>query len=340
MFGLWRYSLAMLVVCSHIWGKIDGHLNWVGLYSVFAFYALSGYLMTLVLQERYGFSQRGFASYLGNRLLRIYPAYWAALIVAIALASWRPQATFATSVFFHLPIEAKTWAKNVFLFGLNFHDTDVARSEATRLIPPAWTLSIELVYYLAMGAFLSRSRGIVAGWVGASALYVVFSVAAGWSSFFRLSTIAAASLPFSLGAAVHFIPAWPMPRWMLAAVATLFAANMALAGWLWADPIFAGLYVSLALAALLLHGLRSWSPRSSRIRALDRVAGDLAYPIFLVHCAAMAVVAIAAFDGHPPAPATFFLWSLIPIHLFAAALHHGVVARLEPLRDRIRSLRR
>ena len=340
MFGLWRYGLSLLVVCSHIWGTVDGRLNWVGLYSVFSFYTLSGYLMTLVLHERYGFTPRGFASYLGNRALRIYPAYWAVLVLAVLLAWWKPEATFATSHCFHLPVEAGTWAKNIAIFGLNFHDTDLARSEPTRLVPPAWTLAIELAYYVAMGAFLSRSRTIVAAWVAASAAYVAYALWAGWLPFFRLSTIAAASLPFALGAAVHFVPARPLPRGVLAALAVAFAANMALASRLWRAPLLDGLYASLALSVLLVHGLRSWSPHSPRVRAVDRLAGDLAYPIFLVHCAAMAVVAIVAFDGRPPAQALFFASSLVPIHLFAAALHHGLVARLEPLRDRIRSLRR
>ena len=48
-----RYVLAMIVAQTHLWPQgPDGP----GQISVFAFYTLSGYLMTRVLNERYGFT--------------------------------------------------------------------------------------------------------------------------------------------------------------------------------------------------------------------------------------------------------------------------------------------
>jgi peptidoglycan/LPS O-acetylase OafA/YrhL len=43
--------------------------------AVFAFYTLSGYLMTRVLNERYGFTAAGTAAFALNRVLRLWPVY-------------------------------------------------------------------------------------------------------------------------------------------------------------------------------------------------------------------------------------------------------------------------
>jgi len=337
MFGLYRYALALMVVFAHVWGTLDGGINWFGLYAVFSFYMLSGYLMTLVLTERYSFTRDGVVGYLTNRFLRIYPVYWAVLALAIPVAWLDPRAAFGASPFFHLPPDVHSWLKNLLIVGLHLHPTNPAACEPVRLIPPAWTLSVEVIFYVAMGVALSRSRSIVAVWLATSVAYAVVAVTQGWPLFFRVSTLYAASLPFSIGAAVYFIPSRRLPRWLLTAICVAFAANVCSASRIWHDPLGGGLYTSLALSAVLLYGLRSWTPQSTRVRNADRLAGDLAYPIFLCHCTAIAVVIIAAFGDVRPAQTTLLLASLLPIHLLAFAIHTTVAAQIEPLRGRIRS---
>ena len=73
--GSWRFFLAFLVVISHLWKDMIGG---PAAYAVWGFYVLSGYLMTLVLNEKYGPSINGLKRYAYNRFLRIYPLYWAA----------------------------------------------------------------------------------------------------------------------------------------------------------------------------------------------------------------------------------------------------------------------
>jgi len=52
---------------------------WTGNIAVFALYTLSGYLITRVLNEQYGFSTRGTAAFLLKRVVRLWPAYLAIL---------------------------------------------------------------------------------------------------------------------------------------------------------------------------------------------------------------------------------------------------------------------
>src|SRR5690242_16177610 len=111
--------LAMLAIFSPFHLILASRLNWTGVYAVFAFYVLSGYLMTRVLHETYGFTARGVGHFLWNRGLRIYPTYWVAAIVSL-LVVWAVPATVAlyTKVL-DIPVTASGIAQNVFIFGLH-----------------------------------------------------------------------------------------------------------------------------------------------------------------------------------------------------------------------------
>ena len=66
MFGIYRYGLALCVAISHLWA---GTIGGPAAYAVWGFYCLSGYLMTLILNEKYGFSPRGVGRFAANRAL-------------------------------------------------------------------------------------------------------------------------------------------------------------------------------------------------------------------------------------------------------------------------------
>jgi peptidoglycan/LPS O-acetylase OafA/YrhL len=68
MLEIIRYTLALIVAGTHLWPI---GLTWTGWQAVFAFYALSGYLMTRVLHERYGFTPHGTVAFMVNRVLRL-----------------------------------------------------------------------------------------------------------------------------------------------------------------------------------------------------------------------------------------------------------------------------
>ena len=80
MFGTFRAILALMVVALHL-----GGIPALGNYAVFAFYCLSGYLMTLILQRNYGYTLAGFSKYIFNRFLKIYPVYWVSILFTLAL---------------------------------------------------------------------------------------------------------------------------------------------------------------------------------------------------------------------------------------------------------------
>ncbi len=64
MIEIARIVLAALVAQTHIW---SWNATWMGWQAVFAFYTLSGYLMTRVLNTRYGFTWQGKTAFAINR---------------------------------------------------------------------------------------------------------------------------------------------------------------------------------------------------------------------------------------------------------------------------------
>ena len=82
--GTWRLVLAWLVVANHTPGlkEISTNLE-IGKVAVATFFFISGFLMPLTFDthyRRYG-TLAGSRKFYVNRFLRIYPIYWASLVI-------------------------------------------------------------------------------------------------------------------------------------------------------------------------------------------------------------------------------------------------------------------
>jgi peptidoglycan/LPS O-acetylase OafA/YrhL len=331
MFGIYRYALAMLVMFSHLMPFLDGTWNWLGVYAVFSFYSLSGYLMALILHGRYGFDAGGLGRYLANRALRLYPAYWVAMLIALLVAVAMPSAARVMDPRIGVP-SLGDWPRHLLLLGLHWQVHPV-------LIPPAWSLHVEVAFYLLMGLGLARSRRTTSAWLLASVAYTAYTLAAGWEAGYRYPTIAAAALPFSLGASAYLLQGRlrvPVP--VLAALAAVALVNAAGAVRLWSAPYLGGFYLHCLLGATLVYGLAQLDARAApaTLRALDRAAGDLAYPIFLLHYPVAILLVGVAFAGQRPLGWALFLVALPCVHVAAWLLHRLVEVPVETVRRQIR----
>ena len=78
MFGFYRTMLAIWVMVFHL---LD--IPIIGPYAVYSFFVLSGFLMTTIMHESYGYDSGGLKRYAINRFLRLYPMYWAVAMASI-----------------------------------------------------------------------------------------------------------------------------------------------------------------------------------------------------------------------------------------------------------------
>lgn len=326
MFGLFRLCLAQMVVVSHLYTGVG---QWHGPYAVFAFYLLSGYLMTAGLREVYGFAWRGIGEFWAHRLLRIFPVYLVVLVLSgAALWLWPEQARQLGSVY-RLPETFVDWWRNLTLVDL--------RSTNAFVVPAAWSLELEWIFYLAMPLLLSRTRLIVWLWFGASLSYTLLLLYTDAAFQLRYYSALAVALPFSIGALFSYgrdqLPR--LPRAVAVAAVLLFIGHSAFADRLWANPFREGLYVSLLLASVVLWALAGVKlDKASRWRRIDQLCGGISYPIFLAQwlCALLMVTIGWAtpneVDGN-------LLWRSLPaIYLLGLILYFAVDAPIEKWRHK------
>ena len=334
MFGVFRYVLASMVVLTHLW---PAQSMWWGIYAVFSFYLVSGYLMTLVLDQTYPYNSDGLRRFMLSRVLRIYPPYLVLCVVALMLIATVPDAASSANFKMQLPDTPQRWLANVFIFGL--------LGDKVALVPPAWSLNIELVFYIAMAALLARHRLVITPWFVVSVAYTLYLLSTEVKFKPRYNEILGASLPFAVGAMLY---AWRtqllwIRGWTAWISGTLFLANAALAAyWPIADRRVHHFYLSLFFAALLLVTLTRLRPADlpNWYVKLDRIGGNLSYPIFLCHFHVAAIVVWLGFDSVRPKDSfAFWATSFVLSNLLAWAIYEGVDRNSDRLRDRIRRQR-
>ena len=114
--GTWRFFLAFLVAISHLWSDM---IHGPAAYAVWGFFLISGYLMTHVVKQKYGWSRSGLKDYAVNRFLRIYPAYFLACLMGYLALKLMPNINIQPSLLnpeFVMPEDWRDWLANLTLF--------------------------------------------------------------------------------------------------------------------------------------------------------------------------------------------------------------------------------
>ena len=340
MLGIYRYILALAVVASHVWSETT--FFW-GLYAVFCFYLSSGYLMSLVLNEVY-VKHKDTVKYIANRALRIYPPYWAVLALTFLVSQIFPE-SLNESIFHGLqlhnvinePDSLISWVSNLILF---------YNIEGPLVVSQAWSLKVELVFYVAM-IFLIRNKYVVIAWFLASLSDVLYQHYVGAVFYERYTTVLGGSIAFSAGALIYYVRqrvrlgAWHLP------IATIaYFVHLVFAGYIWGfdsstanlafSPGNFGLYGNLVLGAYLIYAIVSYEEREGRMASFGRAMGDIAYAIFLSHWALVLLMAALGFNflDRP----TFGIVHFLLLNIVCLLLYRLVERPVNRhLRDRIRA---
>lgn len=279
--GYFRFILALAVSANHLW-VIGG----IGRYAVFAFYILSGYLMTTIIKNRYGTELAGLKKYAINRFLRIYPIYFIALAISMTFILILGSSGISMiDKNLSMPNGPLGWFMNITLLGLDFNVLE-------RTIPPSWTLFVEVFYYALIPLAVRAGGKFILWWVGVSIIYHLYFMLThhgamyGWNS--RYGTVMAGSLGFSIGCMLrHYPMTWMHKRWVfISSLAFLTACYAVTAYWFMGAPskwqldvmstvIF---YVSMVLSSIVIVNL--FEIRQGRI---GNLLGDFSYSFYLLH---------------------------------------------------------
>lgn len=347
-FGLLRYILAWLVLITHI---APLPMAFGAGQAVFAFYILSGFLMTLVLTEKYGFSGRGIRNFALCRALRIYPLYFIALLISFLILWVGGRANFHPAIVF--PATVLDWVRNVTIFGL----APLASNEvpAVRLVPQAWALGVEVCFYCVI-PFLVWSKWVTLIWFLLS-LAVTAYVNVRFARSYFYHSLAAASLPFSAGAMIyHYLHRGRMRAFSLGRTVSvplavglvlLYLVNLVVFRHVISAERRVGFYVSLALSVVVVACFSKMRlmERDTAADRIDKFCGDLSYPIFLLHWSA-AIIGNGLFfgcvkpdrDSFTTAAMLFLLATAVVTHALGIAFVKLVEEPIQRVRACVRRL--
>ena len=303
--GVLRVLLALSVVFSHSSAPFGLSLLG-GRTAVECFFVISGFYMALVIDRKYrGLGNKLWTTFIASRVARLLPVYLtivAATLAASLLDLARGGQSDLLNAFGELsPIGAGLAAlANLTLIGqdaLTFtvvggngapqfigHPLDdPSRGANLLLIPPGWSLSIELAFYMLVPFILTRSvRFLVA--LGSASAVVKVGIALSplsydpWSYRFfpaELVYFIAGALAYRLLSGLARRADWRVGPSVFVLLIAAIAAYTAVSA-LSSEPVA---IVFPLLFAVTVPWIFAWTSAN----AADRWIGDLSYPVYLVH---------------------------------------------------------
>jgi len=326
--GTYRFTLALLVLTSHalsLWpeAKTISQLS-LGNVGVFLFFALSGFVITEALEEFY---QKRVRSFLANRFFKIYPPYWAALALTIAVDGLTADVNQSLRT-------AAGLGGNILLFGQYLGITNYSAISIT------WAVVVEIQFYLAIAACFSifgRGKKVfvlltfsLLGLLGYLAVHFTDR-----SNHFY-GTLQYAPY-FVLGVWLYYLRTGRNKKLSL----LLVVSSAILAVHAFIVYVSRGPQTNVSGATLLFIGTFSvfiyllWGSTSKINIVLDKYLGNATYSLYLIH---MPVVTLVSRQETGSGAMAFVLAVFISI-LAALVLYQAIERPIQRLRDRIRGQR-
>jgi peptidoglycan/LPS O-acetylase OafA/YrhL len=282
-----RGAACLLVVLGHL-GGLERTSAWAysgvraaerfGYAGVDIFFVLSGFIIFHAHRTKLG-RPAELRPYLVKRAWRIYPTYAVCFVAVAGLFHWVFDRCYFPGYF-----REALW-----------HLLLVPRPAANFVIPQAWTLSYEVMFYALFGVFfvVPRRAGAVlfAGWFAATAVcsFAVRPVGLWWMplSPYTLEFLCGCASAFALN---RYGPRGATAILGVGAAAFAVVAGLNVGGVLdtAAGPAWQRALAFGVPAVLLVHGLaaRETAGRTT-LPAWLRPVGDASYSIYLIHIAVL-----------------------------------------------------
>ncbi|MDO7899101.1 acyltransferase [Pseudomonas sp. K18] len=271
--GVYRLLLALLVAISHMGVTFMGFNP--GVVAVVSFLIISGFVMTSLIERNYNAVGRIGLFYL-DRLLRLYPQFLLYFVMSCVVIHFllpgTPQAQALTleNIATSLPI----LPLGFYMFGITVPE----------ILPPAWSLGLEMCFYLLIPfLILHRRRGIA--FAVSVTVFMVATLGYINTDLYGYRLLPGVLFIFLCGSYLYRARAKGL--WM-AAITTIIAASMFVAiviGVIPRRPFNAEvtLGIALGLPAVFLLGRLKY-------HRLDELLGNISYGVFLNHFVVMYVL--------------------------------------------------
>lgn len=307
--GIIRFILAITVVIAHS-NALFGFTFVGGQLAVQAFFIVSGFYMTLILNEKYIGINSSYKLFITNRFLRLYPIYWTVLLCSFFYSFIDPlnsngdeyaalsyyikyfKNLNASSLFFLLFTNVSLFLQDFVMFlGVNTSDGSLFFTPNFRntnpelyhflFVPQAWTIGIEIAFYLIAPFIVRRNVKVICVLIFISLLLRFFLSRNGlsndpWSYRFFPTELAF----FLLGSVSYHIyirvrnmnlpNVYLIVSWVLLLSFTISYSFLQIPG-----KRFIYLFVFFICLPFIFSLTKSWKK--------DRYIGDLSYPIYISH---------------------------------------------------------
>jgi peptidoglycan/LPS O-acetylase OafA/YrhL len=334
MLDVYRFILALCVVQGHLLAY-EASVPWLAWQAVFSFYVLSGFLMSLILNQDYGFTAGGLVRFAVNRWLRLFPIYYAVIgLTALHIAFIGPLNQIHHGI--TLPSDWKATFANLSIATLTGFD---APPQMQRLSPTAWSLAIEIFCYFLLAVYFAKSRSrllvmLIVG-VGITAAQVIVDFDKPEYGFYNhYSVLQAGLIPFALGGLAYFYRGgriYEFSATKLLFLSLLFLVNLAVCYWSDFHKYVSGLFVAAALNVLLVPMLFTQTTKHS----WQKILGGLSYPIFLCHYLVGTLIAIYMPSVGGKGFMLFALATLGSV-LFGLLLYYGLDRPIQAFRTSVK----
>ena len=314
--GLIRVILAYSVVLGHS-ASVHGYFIVPADAAVTLFFIVSGFYMAMVLAEKYTGENR-LRQFYSARVLRLYPTYFISVALMIGVEWYLHQRTHgeytsswqSDSAALPWSVKLPLLVPNIALVGSDlpwiFHygpksglhftlgqelknAPDAVRLGRYLLVPPAWSIGIELWFYLLAPFFiLWRTRSLVILALISLAIRLGLEWHVPWSSYFFFP----ASLCFFVWGMLMY-RAYRSERYVRVATQSralvIFVGVVAAIVFRQYIPFYRNydwmLYILFGSALpFLFQASKDWR--------LDRWVGNLSYPIYLVHASILLLLKV------------------------------------------------
>jgi len=316
--GFLRLFLAVVVVLAHF---SNLHL---GLWAVCMFFVLSGYWISVMYRNKYSKTRQPALTFLCSRYMRLLPVYLVCQAISIGLLHFESAGWFNRDL-----LRNPEWLARTLLI--------VSNSSQPLVLFPAWSLDIEMQFYLA-APLLLLALDRLRVWEGLLVTAVAGGVGLWW---LREETLLTRYLMFFMTGIMIDRSRWrPSWRWAVGSIILLgivlwvtiaTPALRPLVIFPEGNPDEAVYWLSV-LMALIAVPLAAYTLRQST-DALDRHAGNLAYSVYLTHpCVWMVRTYFKGF--HTPFRMMITTWSWVLVIPCSVAVYALVDLPAERLRKR------
>ncbi|MFD4837205.1 acyltransferase family protein [Achromobacter sp. NPDC058515] len=351
--GFLRTLLALSVVLDHLGAGYADQLVG-GRLAVQLFYVISGFLISYVLTATDHY-QGAVGKFYANRFLRLFPIYLA--VAAMTLMAHVLSGGAFFRFYDALPFSAELFLvlSNIFILGQDwlmffgikdsalaftgsFANSDVPLYEGL-LVPQAWTLGVEMSFYLVAPFVLGSPRRLLALLAASLALRgVLIATGVGLSDPWTYRFFPTELALFLIGSLSHQVLLPRMKAWTQRVkrlpelgTAALFAYSL-LHFSIGINPtVRDGLAVMFFAALLPLAFLFQ-----SRHR-LDKAIGELSYPIYICHSLVIMGFSWLLHDVQEHQPMLFAALVIASCIAFSALLNALISDPVERLRSRLRT---